>query len=225
MVRSLASSRYTGPVIMKPQRVPLYDFPDVVLHAPEPVVKGHSQYRAAKVGDALAAEALIADSISDGAVEQLAVVLSGRAVVLVPIHALESEGVNEIPMALAEELSRRLELPVHDGIVQLNSVGHTGADGFTRLANLAGYIHGQGGAILGATVLTGKPYSAKLAPDEAQIRALRAKHGAQLEEWWRQSFGFGFDCLTRSEARYLENTADADTIRSRVAAAGPAGGT
>ena len=225
MVRSLASSRYTGPVIMKPQRVPLYDFPDVVLHAPEPVVKGHSQYRAAKVGDALAAEALIADSISDGAVEQLAVVLSGRAVVLVPIHALESEGVNEIPMALAEELSRRLELPVHDGIVQLNSVGHTGADGFTRLANLAGYIHGQGGAILGATVLTGKPYSAKLAPDEAQIRALRAKHGAQLEEWWRQSFGFGFDCLTRSEARYLENTADADTIRSRVAAAGSAGGT
>ena len=225
MVRSLASSRYTGPVIMKPQRVPLYDFPDVVLHAPEPVVKGHSQYRAAKVGDALAAEALIADSISDGAVEQLAVVLSGRAVVLVPIHALESEGVNEIPMALAEELSRRLELPVHDGIVQLNSVGHTGADGFTRLANLAGYIHGQGGAILGATVLTGKPYSAKLAPDDAQIRALRAKHGAQLEEWWRQSFGFGFDCLTRSEARYLENTADADTIRSRVAAAGSAGGT
>jgi hypothetical protein len=91
------------------------------------------------------------------------------------------------------------------------------------LANLAGYIHGQGGAIVGATVLTGKPYSAKLAPGEAQIRALRAKHGAQLEEWWRQSFGFA--CLTRSEARYLENTADADTIRSRVAAAGFAGGT
>lgn len=87
MVRSLVSSRYTGPVMMKPQRVPLYDFPDVVLHAPEPVVKGHSQYRAAKVGDALAAEALIADSISDRAVRQLAVVLSGRAVVLVPIHA------------------------------------------------------------------------------------------------------------------------------------------
>ena len=145
--------------------------------------------------------------------------------VLVPIHALESEGVNEIPMALAEELSRRLEMPVHDAIVQLNSVGHTGADGFTRLANLAGFIRGQGGEILGATVLTGKPYSAKLAPDEAQIRALKAKHGAELEEWWRQSFGFGFDCLTRSEARYLENTADADTIRSRVAAAGPAGGT
>jgi hypothetical protein len=53
------------------------------------------------------------------------------------------------------------------------------------LANLAGFIRGQGGEILGATVLTGKPYLAKLAPDEAQIRALRAKHGAELEEWWR----------------------------------------
>ena len=95
--------------MMKPHRVPLYDFPGVVLHAAEAVVKGHSQYRPAKIGDALAAEAVVADSISDRAVEQLAVVLSGRAVVLVPIHAVESEGVNEIPMALAEELSRRLE--------------------------------------------------------------------------------------------------------------------
>lgn len=100
MVRALASSRYTERVMMKPHRVPLYDFPDVVLHAPELVVKGHQQYRPAKVGDALAAEALVADSISDRAVEQLTVMLSGRAVVLVPIHALESEGVNEIPMAL-----------------------------------------------------------------------------------------------------------------------------
>jgi len=93
------------------------------------------------------------------------------------------------------------------------------------VANLAGFIHGRGGAVLGATVLTGKPCSAKLAPGDAQIRALRANHGGELEECWRQSFGFGFECLTRSEARYLEKTADADTIRSRVAAAGSAGGT
>jgi|SRR6185437_11901008 len=93
---------------MKPHRIPLYDFPDVVLHTPEPVVKGHPQYHPAKIGDAVAAEGLVGDAISDRAVEQLAVFLGGRPVVLVPIHALESEGVNEIPMALAEELSRRL---------------------------------------------------------------------------------------------------------------------
>ena len=93
------------------------------------------------------------------------------------------------------------------------------------LANLIGFIRSQGGRVLGATVLTGKPYSAKLAPDESQIQALRAKHGPDLEKWWQQSFGFGFECLTRSEARYLENTADAHTIRNRLVAAGLAGGT
>lgn len=154
---------------------------------------------------------------------------------------------------MAEELARRLGLAGHDSIVQLNSVGHTGADGFTRLANqalfegpvrrgqaycvvddfvgqggtlanLIGFIHPQGGAVLEATALTGKPYSAKLAPEEAQIRALRAKHGAELEAWWQRGFGFGFECLTRSQARYLEKTPDADTIRSRLTAAGSQGG-
>jgi hypothetical protein len=68
--------------------------------------------------------------------------------------------------------------------------------------------------------VTGKPYSAKLAPDAAQIQALRHKHGPELEKWWRQYFGFGFDELTRSEARYLENSTDAHTIRDRLIAAG-----
>jgi hypothetical protein len=168
---------------------------------------------------------------------------------LVPIHALETQGVNEIPAALANLLSRLLGLPINKSIVQLNSVGHTGADGFKRLANqalfagvvvqgaaylivddfvgqggtlanLIGFIRSQGGEVLAATVLTGKPYSAKLAPDEGQINALRHKHGRELETWWAEKFGFDFDRLTRSEARYLEKTADADTIRSRIAAAG-----
>lgn len=47
---------YTDRAVMKPHRVPLYDFPDVVLHAPESVVKGHPEYHPAKVGDAVAAE-------------------------------------------------------------------------------------------------------------------------------------------------------------------------
>ena len=68
--------------------------------------------------------------------------------------------------------------------------------------------------------LIGKPYSAKLAPDETQIEALRDKHGQEFEDWWREKFGFGFAELTRSEARYLENSPDADTIRDRLVAAG-----
>jgi hypothetical protein len=234
---------------MKPPRIPLYGFADVVLHAPESTTKSHPAYTAAKTGDVSAADVLVAGVISAEAVDAIRAALTGPTVELVPIHALESEGVNEIPAALATELSGRLALRVNRSIVQLNSVGHTGASGFWRLAhqalfsgivergkryfliddfigqggtlaNLIGYIHSQGGVVVGATVLTGKPYSANLAPDRDQIAELRIKHGPALEEWWRQNFGFGFECLTRSEARYLEKTADAATIRSGLVEAG-----
>jgi hypothetical protein len=239
---------------MKPARVPLFDFPDVFLHADELAVKRHPRYRAAKAGDVGAADVIASQFVASVTVQHLANWLSGRLPELVPAHALESEGVNEIPVALANVLSGRLGLPVTESIVQLNSVGHTGADGFKRLANqalfagavapgatylvvddfvgqggtlanLIGFIRSQGGEVLGATVLTGKPYSAKLAPDTGQIDALRHKHGRELEAWWAERFGFDFDRLTRSEARYLEKTADADTIRDRIIAAGPSVGT
>src|SRR5207302_2022284 len=179
---------------MKPFRVPLYDFPDLVLHADEMAVKRHPQYSAAKTGDADAAEVLVAHLASRSCVPNVAALLRGQAVRLLPVHALESEGVNEIPVALAD-----------------------------LLANLIGYVESKGGHAVAATVLTGKPHSAKLAPDDALIEALRDKHGRDLEDWWRERFGFGFDCLTRSEARYLENSPDAQAVRDRLIAAGPEG--
>jgi hypothetical protein len=139
--------------VMRPVRIPLFGFPDVILHAEELAVKKSSYYPAAKGGDADAADLLVAD------------------------------------------------------------MGGT-------LANLIGYIESQGGHAVGATVLTGKPYSAMVAPDDLHIQALRDRHGREFEDWWRETFGFGFDCLTRSEARYLENSPDAQTIRDRLTAAG-----
>jgi hypothetical protein len=50
------------------------------------------------------------------------------------------------------------------------------------------------------------------------------KHGDDLETWWRAEFGFGFDALTESEARYLLRAEDADTIRRRLAEAEHEGG-
>jgi hypothetical protein len=148
--------------------------------------------------------------------------------------------------AFAKLLSVWLGSPSNESIVQSNTVGHTGASGFQRLANQAHFFGqvkagrhylvvddfvGKGGTlanligfiespVVGATALTGKPYFAKLAPDAALIQSLRHKHGQELEGWWRQNFGFGFDDLTRSEARYFENSADAHTIRDRLVAAG-----
>ena len=234
---------------MKPVRVPLYGFPDVVLHADESAVKRHPQYQAAKAGDITAADLLVAELASQERLGELTASLKGHAVELVPIHALESAGVNEIPAALARRLSAWLGFPINVSIVQTNTVGHTGASGFQRLANqalfagevkpqqrylivddfvgqggtlanLIGLITSRGGHVVAATVLTGKLYSAKLAPDDSMIRSLRVKHGQDFENWWRQTFGFGYDSLTRSEARYLENSPDAHAIRDRLIAAG-----
>ncbi len=235
-----------------PIRTAWGNFPDVVIHALESTVKQHPAYGAAKAGDSDAAFTLVRHTISPIAVDQIVAISAGRIPLLVSAHALERTGVNAIPEALADELAKRTGFPVDSSIVQVNVVGHTGANGFARmarqalfdgavqagadyllvddfvgqggtLANLKGFIESHGARAIGATVLTGKPYSAKLTPTIQQIAALRAKHGYDLEVWWQGRFGHGFDCLTQSEARYLEHSPDADTIRSRLVEAEQAG--
>ncbi len=168
--------------------------------------------------------------------------------VLVSAHAYERQSVNAIPIALAKLLSERLGIQFETNIVQTNVVSHTGADGYGRLArqarfeggvdkgreyvmvddfvgqggtlaNLRGWIQKQGGKVVGAVVLTGKPYSAKLNPSQEQLHELRQKHGSDFERWWKEHFGHPFSCLTQSEARYLARSPDVDTIRNRLAAA------
>ena len=170
------------------------------------------------------------------------------APLLVSAHAFEREGINAIPAALAQLLAQRLGLEFSTDVAQLNVVSHTGADGYGRLArqarfegdvhgareyvmvddfigqggtlaNLRGWIEKQGGKVVGAVGLTGKPYSAKLSPSKEQLHELRQKHGADLEKWWRKHFGHAYGCLTQSEARYLARSPDVDTIRVRLAAA------
>jgi hypothetical protein len=227
-----------------PVRTPWHDFPDVILHSPELAVKKHAVYAEAKAGDSDAAFQLVQETISPEAVEKVIDLADGRAPLLASAHAFEKTGVNAIPEALADELAERTGFPVDGSIVQINVVGHTGANGFSRLArqalfdgdvvagadyllvddfigqggtlaNLKGYIESKGGKVIGATVLTGKDFSAKLALTNEQLAALRAKH-EDLEDWWKARFGHGFDRLTQSEARYLERTKDADTIRDRI---------
>ena len=170
------------------------------------------------------------------------------APVLLCAHAYEREGVNAIPAALAELLSIRLDIRFSPAVVQSNVVSHTGADGYGRLArqarfegdiekgreyvmvddfigqggtlaNLRGWVEKQGGIVIGAVGLTGKPYSAKLKPSREQLYELGQKHGKDFEKWWREHFGHAFNCLTQSEARYLARSPDVDTIRDRLAAA------
>jgi hypothetical protein len=234
--------------IVKPPRTPWGAFPDVLIHASESAVKQHPAYKAAKSGDGASAIALVNDTMSEAQNQRLAQLLRGHMPTLVSAHAYEREGVNAIPEIFADELSKALGWPVDAAVLQTNVVAHTGADGFSRLArqaefagaiqpgceyvlvddfvgmggtlaNLKGYIESQGGRVLAAVSLTGKPHSAKLAPTPERLIELRMKHGTDFENWWIGRFAHAFDALTESEARYLARTETADTIRDRIAAA------
>jgi hypoxanthine-guanine phosphoribosyltransferase len=87
------------------------------------------------------------------------------------------------------------------------------------LANLRGFVESRGAKVLGATSLTGKGYSAKLSLSKETLRGLKGKHGTELEQWWVAAFGYGFERLTESEARYLTRADDAHSISARIVAA------
>ena len=221
--------------------------PEVMQHPKYPAAKAGAAEAAAVLVDDLVDDAGIATVRA-----LIETVSESGAPVLVSAHAYERQGVNAIPAALAKLLSERLDIDFGATVVQSNVVSHTGADGYGRLArqaafdgqvargreylmvdgfigqggtlaNLRGHLQKQGGQVIGAVVLTGKPYSAKLNPTEEQLHELREKHGRDFERWWQEHFGHPFACLTQSEARYLARSPDAGTIRDRLAAAQLAG--
>jgi hypothetical protein len=222
-------------------------FPDVVIHAEESAIKKHPFYPAAKSGDVSAAEGLLLETISLSAIVTLCEIIGREKVRLLPVHAVEAEGLNVIPRVMAQIIGRMIALPVEAGILQINRVKHTGASGYQRLAtpalfhgnvklgkyllvddfigqggtlaNLKGYLESCGASVIGATTLTGKAYSAKLNLTAETLQNLRGKHGTELEEWWLAAFGYGFEKLTESEARYLLRADDAYTITTRIVAA------
>ncbi|MDU3160040.1 MAG: hypothetical protein E7B34_31140, partial [Hafnia alvei] len=225
------------------------DFPDTVLHGRLGDASAHKDYVAAKGGDDAAARRLVADVMTRESVNELRQLLAGRKAILAAVHAEEAVSRNAIPQAMADVLSKALDLDVATGIVQAAKVGRTAQDGFGRLtnqpafegpvrtdlpyillddtltqggtlANLKGYIEDHGGKVIGASALTGKNYSAKIALAADTLRKLRDHfEGTDLENWWNEQHGYGFDRLTESEANYLLRAADADKIRDRVLAA------
>lgn len=225
------------------------DFPDTVLHGRLGDATSHKDYVAAKGGDDAAARRLVADVMTRESVNELRQLLAGRKAILAAVHAEEAVSRNAIPQAMADVLGKALDLDVATGIVQAAKVGRTGQDGFGRLtnqpafegpvrtdlpyillddtltqggtlANLKGYIEDHGGKVIGASALTGKKYSAKIALAADTLRKLRDHfEGTDFENWWNEQHGYGFDRLTESEANYLLRAADADKIRDRVLAA------
>lgn len=86
------------------------------------------------------------------------------------------------------------------------------------LANLKEYIAQFGIETIAATTLTGKNYSSILAITAETLTLLRENYN-DLEYWWISYFGYGFNCLTESEAKYIINSKkDVNAIRDRIIA-------
>ena len=228
-----------------PPRYPWNGFSAVSIHASESAVKQHPMYPASKSGDPDAASLLVNELVSSKITQDLITSFAEVKPILVSAHAVESNGVNAIPAALAELLEEKTGFESDTDVVQINVVGHTGASGIHRmahqamfdgtiiknrnyllvddfigqggtLANLRGFILKQGGHVVAATVLTGKPHSVKIGLEIETLQRLRDKHGQDLENWWLGKFGHGLDCLTESEARYLEKIESFESIRHRI---------
>ncbi len=209
----------------------------------------HPSYAAAKSGDAEAANILVRDLLSVEGTEWLARFLTGRRAVLLGVTADEVGGFNAIPDAMAEILAERLDREAVSGtIIQANKVGHTKANGWHRLvtpavfdgdvvagidyvlvddhvgfggtlANLRGFIEARGGHVLAMTTLTETRAAREIALHPETLNMLMARHGRELEHFWRAEFGHGIDCLTNVEAGYLCRAQSVAAIKTRMAQA------
>ena len=215
-----------------------------------------SLYRAAKEGgDPKAAYELVAPLVTKEGVDAIRAKLRDvTSAVVVPVVSEERLGRNKIPRAYADILADRLGAQVAVDIVHINKVSRGGSDGFHRLAaqpefdgaveagreyiivddtlaqggtlaSLKGYIEQKGGRVVAISALTGKDYSAKLRPNTGDLELLRKKY-PELEAFWYEEFGYGFDRLTSSEANYLCTVKGHtfDTIRDRILAERRQGG-
>lgn len=212
-------------------------------------MKRSVHYPAAKAGDRPSAYRLVRAALAARTVASLTAVFEDPASIWwLPVVAVEAEGINRIPAALANGIRAGIGGSIWDDVVQSNAVGHTGASGWERLArpalfegnvladaryvlvddfvgqggtfaNLRGYVVARGGNVVGAVALTGQRRSAALRLGAATLDALESKHGTALETLWTRWFGYGLEYLTESEARYLLRAEDVDTIRNRLLAA------
>src|SRR5471032_4468 len=106
----------------QPTRFPWGDFPDVLIHASESLVKNHHAYPAAKAGGTLAAVELIAGLMSASVLSDLRAYFDHRHPRLLSVHAEESGGINAIPEVMAATIAGALKWPYERQIVQTNVV-------------------------------------------------------------------------------------------------------
>ncbi len=222
------------------------DFPNVLTHCTVKQRDQHPAYKKAKTGDHKAAIELAKDLLDNTVLEKLKTLTAKQNPVLIPVGAIEREGYNAIPPAMAAEIGSRLSMVVDvSNFYQTNRVEHTRAPTWQRivtpplfkgkvqekenyilvddhtgvggtLANLRGYIETNNGKVVAMTTLTASREAEKISLTENAYSMLISKYGEELEQFWKQNFGYGLDCLTAIEFRTINRQPSFDAIRDFI---------
>ena len=234
------------------ERAPWGNFPRVIRNDNLGALQGEPEYQAAKAGDALAALTMVERVLKPEILDELRAVIGDDRPALVPVLAVEEAGNNKIPLAMAEVLGDRLGLDVELGILQVEKVVRTGAGSDHRLAfnptfdgpvepgkkylivddtvtmggtlaSLRGYIENRGGKVLAAAAMTAHQGALDMAVKPAMLAGITAKHGEAMNDFWKETYGYGIDHLTQGEAGHLKAAQSVDALRNRLAEARHAG--
>ncbi len=224
------------------------DFPKVIRNGDLGDLSKEPEYQAAKQGDMEAALNLVDRLVSDETVSQIKELIGDETPRILPVLAAEAAGNNKIPLAFAEVLADRLGLTVETGIIQAEKVNRTNSGADHRLAfnpsflgdvaagqkylvvddtltmggtlaSLRGYVENRGGSVMAASVMTAHQGAVDMAVKPKMLAAIEAKHGKEMDSFWKENFGHGIDKLTQGEAGHLKSAASVDAIRDRIAAA------
>lgn len=232
-------------------RVPWGEFPPVFIISPLGTAKSHSEYvKAKQQNDNNASLRLVRDIIKDEDILKLKNHIGCQHPIIVPVQAIEEFGVNKIPAACAYHISTKLNCNPCSDIVQINMPKRTDKGAYYRLsqypffdgnvinnqsyiivddtltmggtmASLRGFIENNGGNVLIAIALTGHPGAASLNIKDNMLTAINAKHGNELNEWWKSEIGFGIDKLTQGEAGHIKKAPSLEEIKDRIATSRP----
>ena len=227
------------------ERAPWEDFPPVIRNGDLHASKKEPEYQAAKAGNMPAAINLVERLLADDTVEKIRRRIRDSKPLLLPVLAVETSGNNKIPLAMARVLAKRLNLEVESDIVQSERVGRTGTNANHRLAfnpsfegevktgqayliiddtllmggtiaSLRGYIENRDGRVIGASVMDAQEGAVDIAVKPKMLAAIENKHGPSMNQFWQETFGYGIDKLTQSEAGHLRRAASVDEIRDRL---------
>lgn len=163
-----------------------------------------------------------------GAARVLRTASEANAAAVIPVvrDVAAGQNVNRLLAGTGSTDAERQSIrPLDIAVIKPNGIAESAAMTDVRLLREDGFfsrhIEDNGGRVVLATALTGKDFSRKLALESKTLDEVRERFGP-IENWWRDTFGHGFEGLTQSEARAIlayKPRLRPDTLRNLVAKA------